>query len=119
MFQIQTPASSQHRCNDGNTQTSNGICFSGLCRACPVPTNDCEMAGTFDLQTQQCLSMGSGFKPDGTACDAGGAVAHGSCAAGVCIGVCVCVCMCARVSMVRQLLSPVLPQVKMIWATDS
>ena len=120
-------------CDDGNAQTTNGICDSGLCRACPVPTDDCEIAaGNYDQGSQQCsptttkvdgtpcddastqtindvcvsgLCQGcsmvtnecdSGIwdfpssqcvpTPDGTACDAGGTVAHGSCASSVCRG---------------------------------
>ena len=55
------------RCDDGHPQTTNDICDSGLCHGCPVPTNDCDMAGTFDPLTQQCSAPT--LKANGTACD--------------------------------------------------
>ena len=44
-------------CNDGDATTTNGVCFSGTCQGCPVPTGDCvAAAGTFDPLTQQCTA---------------------------------------------------------------
>ena len=47
--------------------TTNGICHSGTCQGCPVPTDDCTTAGTFDTVTQQCSAPT--VKADGTTCD--------------------------------------------------
>ena len=67
------------RCDDGNAQTTNGICYSGTCQGCPAPTDECEVAGTFDALTQNCSPPT--VKADGTACGA-----RGTCNAGVCTG---------------------------------
>ena len=56
------------RCDDGDGHTIHDICVSGLCRGCPVPTDECELqTGSFDPLSQQCPP--TTFKPDGTTCD--------------------------------------------------
>ena len=74
-------------CDDNNAKTTNEICDSGTCQGCPVPTDDCGVGGTFNAATQQCSATTT--KADGTACDAGGTVAHGSCDTGICEGIAV------------------------------
>ena len=55
------------RCDDRDAATTNDICASGICQGCPVPTEDCEIAGTFDAVTQNCSAPT--VKTDGTTCD--------------------------------------------------
>ena len=67
------------RCDDGDAQTTNGICDSGACQGCPIVSSECD-SGTWDLSSSQCSAL---LPPDGTACGAGG-----TCVAGVCTGAC-------------------------------
>lgn len=55
------------RCDDYNAATTNDICDSGICQGCPVPTDDCGVAGTFDAVTQQCTAPT--VRGDGTSYD--------------------------------------------------
>ena len=65
---LQPPPHDNPRCDDGDWHTTNDICVSGLCRGCPVPTDECELQmGSFDPLSQQCPP--TTFKPDGTTCD--------------------------------------------------
>ena len=48
---------------------TNGICDSGTCQGCIVPSNDCKMAGTFNTNTQACFVPT--IKPDGAGCNRG------------------------------------------------
>ena len=42
-------------CHDGDGQTTNDVCFAGTCRGCPMTTDDCEVSGSRDPSTGQCL----------------------------------------------------------------
>ena len=73
------------RCDDNNSQTMNDICASGTCQGCPAPTDDCEIAGTFDPLTQQCSTPT--VKADGATCDDYNAqTTNGICDSGTCQG---------------------------------
>ena len=72
-------------CDDGNPQTTNDVCDSGLCRACPGTTDDCEIGGTFDQLIQQCSPTTA--KLNGTACDDGNPQSfYDVCRSGQCMG---------------------------------
>ena len=53
------------RCDDGDSQTTNGICDSGKCQGCPLVTTVCD-SGTWDLSIGQCATK---LPPNGTKCD--------------------------------------------------
>ena len=62
-------------------QTANGTCYSGLCRACPVPADECQVqTGRYDPLSQQCSPTAN--KPNGTSCNHG----YHTCLGGICEG---------------------------------